>query len=347
MNIQINDCTIRDGGYLLDKNSPTEFVHGVVDGLLTAGIDIIEIGFLQNITNNETIVYNNSLDVRKYIPKKEDVSRFTGFCDNSRYSLEKLDNCDGNAFEYLRISFAKHERKEALEFVAGAKKKGYKVFANPMDAPSYTPEERSEMIAMVNKIQPYAFSIVDSFGTMYLDDIRTIFNQVDRELDNTIRIGLHSHNNLQLSNALAEVMIDLAVETDRDIVIDGSLYGMGRGAGNASTEVIASYLNVKHKKEYDLGILFDTIEKYIIPYENSVKWGYDLPMFVCGTKGAHVDNISYLKNNFNCNSKEILKIISDLDSSKRKRYGKNYSKTDFSDLEKSRRNILKIGGELS
>lgn len=335
MNVQINDCTIRDGGYLLAKNSPTEFVNGVVGGLLAGGIDIIEIGFLQKVINGETLVYGNSVDARKYIPETASASRFTGFCDNSRYSLEKLDDCDGKAFEYLRISFAKHESMEALEFVAGAKSKGYKVFANPMDAPSYTSKERSEMIKAVNMIKPYAFSIVDTFGTMYLDDLRTIFTQVDKELDKSIRIGLHSHNNLQLSNALAEVFIDLAVGVDRDIAVDGSLYGMGRGAGNASTEVIASFLNAKHGMNYDLGILFDTIEKYIVPCMSTTKWGYDLPMFICGTEGSHVDNIYYLQKNISCSSREMLKIVSSLDSSLRKRYGTNYSKTDFSDLEKA------------
>jgi len=335
VNIQINDCTIRDGGYLFGKNLPEEFVRGVVDGLLISGIDIIEIGFLQNVTDGETIVYANSEGARKYIPKNSDVSRFTGFCDNSRYSLEKLDRCNGNTFAYLRISFAKHESNQALEFVSGAKKRGYKVFANPMDAPSYTTEERSEMIVAINEIKPYAFSIVDTFGTMYMDDLRKIFLQVDRELDKTIRIGLHSHNNLQLSTALAEVMIDLAIEVDRDIVVDGSLYGMGRGAGNASTEVIAGYLNKKCKYSYDLGMLFETIEKYIIPCMLTAKWGYELPMFVCGYMEAHVDNIFYLQKNISCTSRDMLQIIENLSSLKRKRYGTNYSKTNFSDLEQA------------
>lgn len=340
MNIQINDCTIRDGGYLFSKNSSDDFVRGVMSGLVDAGIDIIEVGFLQNITNNESIVYKNSVDARKYIPRNASANRFTGFCDNSRYSLEKLDECDGQAFEYLRISFAKHERGEALEFALGAKKKGYKVFVNPMDAPSYTAEERSEIITRVNNIKPYAFSIVDTFGTMYLDDLSEIFLQTDSELDKSIRIGLHSHNNLQLSNALAEVMINLAIKEERDIVVDGSLFGMGRGAGNASTEVIASYLNKKHGKKYDIGQLFTTIESFIIPAMRVAKWGYDLPMFVCGTEGAHVDNIFYLEKNTPCSSKDVLRIISSMEPSARKRYGSNYSKTDFSELEKHIKNIL-------
>lgn len=342
MKIQINDCTIRDGGYLLDKNSPPEYIKGIVNGLVEAGIDIIEIGFLQDKVNNETLVYSNSKGARKYIPIGVKPSRFTGFCDNSRYSIENLDECDNKAFEYLRISFAKHESKEALVFVKQAKEKGYKVFANPMDAPSYSKEERSLMIDEINMIKPYAFSIVDTFGTMYLDDLRTIFTQFANELNQEIKIGLHSHNNLQLSNALAEVMIELAVESDRDIIVDGSLYGMGRGAGNASTEVLASYLNEKQNMNYNIGVLFDTIEKYIIPYQDTVKWGYDLKMFICGTKGSHVDNIKYLQKDRQCSSKEALDVISRLDISQRKRYGSNYDKNDFTELEKvCRENYVK------
>jgi len=334
MKIQINDCTIRDGGYLFDKNSPSDFINPVLEGLVASGVDIIEIGFLQDAVNGETIVYENSLAARRNIPKPVDSSRYTGFCDNSRYSLENLDDYNGESFDYLRISFAKHEIKESLDFVKGAKLKGYKVFANPMDAPSYSEDERREIIALVNDIKPYAFSIVDTFGTMYIDDLRSIFAQVDGELDKSIRIGLHTHNNLQLSNALAEEMIDLSVKADRDIVVDGSLYGMGRGAGNAATEVIANYINHRYGGNYNMGIMFDTIEKNIIPTLERIKWGYDLEMFICGSEGAHVDNISYLRKNYQCNSKQILEIISELDSTKRKRYGSNYSKTDFSDLEK-------------
>lgn len=336
MNIQINDCTIRDGGYLLAKNSPEDFIKGVFKGLVDGGVDIIENGFLQKVVSGETLVYSNSMDARKYMPEGADASRFTGFCDNSRFSLDLLDRCDGKAFEYLKISFAKHEAESALEFVAGAKAKGYKVFANPMDAPSYSFVERSKMISEINGIKPYAFSIVDTFGTMYLEDLRAIFTQMDRELDKSIRIGLHSHNNLQLSNALAELMIDLAVAADRDIIVDSSLYSMGRGAGNASTEVIASYLNIKHGKNYDIGLLFDTIEKYIIPCRTNPKvdkWGYNLPMFVCGTLGAHVDNIFHMKKDKSPTASEMLSIIGSLDSGKRKRYGANYSKTDFTDLD--------------
>lgn len=333
MNIQINDCTIRDGGYLLNKDPDADYVSSVFKGLLQAGIDIIEIGFLQKKTNGESIVYKNASNALRHMPQKDIADRFAGFCDNSRYSIDLLEECGSGAFDYLKISFAKHESEEALSFVKKAKDKGYKVFTNPMDAMSYSIEERAAMIERVNEIKPYCFSIVDTFGTMYLDDLRSIFLHTNDNLAPEIRIGLHSHNNLQLSNALAEVMIELAVTADRDIVVDSSLYGMGRGAGNASTEVIAAFLNTKYGYKYGLSELFDVIDKHIAPKKNEVIWGYDLPMFTCGILGSHVDNLYHMHSLGSFSSQEQFDAISSLNSSQRKRYGIGYSKTDFSALD--------------
>lgn len=333
MGIQITDCTIRDGGYLLDKNSDPVFVNGVISGLIKAGIDYVETGFLQNEVCGETIVYHNSKDARKYIPQNLGNSEMVGFCDNSRYSIENLDDSDGKSFRSLRISFAKHECDSALKFCAAAKQKGYHVFVQPMDAVGYTFEERAELIEKVNKFHPEALAIVDTFGAMYLEDLIRIFNQMDKQLDKGIKIGLHTHNNLMLSCALAEQLIAMAVETNRSVAVDGSLYGMGRGAGNANTEVIADFINKKYGMKYDLPALLSTIERYLVPMKKKVSWGYDVPMFICGTEGAHVDNIGYLEKNTNSGYKDIYRVISSMNPAARKRYGKNYSKTDFSVLQ--------------
>ncbi len=345
MSVQITDCTIRDGGYLLNKNSSPEFIKGIMSGLAEAGINFVETGFLQDNVTGETLVYKDSKDVRKYLPANKGRTNFLGFCDNSRYSLEHLDKYDGQSFKWLRISFAKHELDSALEFCDGAQRKGYIVQFNPMDTISYTEEEFSELIKKVNKVKPGAVSIVDTFGAMYMDDLIRIFKLVDSILDKNIKIGLHSHDNLGLSCALAEQMIMLAHELDRDIMVDGSLMGMGRGAGNASTELLASFLNEKYGYDYNISALLNTIEKYIAPLkDNNIHWGYDLPMFICGTKHAHVDNISYLKKNTDCSVNDMYQVIANMSPTMRTRYGANYSKTDFTELQKVYENYKKDRG---
>lgn len=333
MSIRITDCTIRDGGYLLNKNSDPAFIKGIMKGLADAGIDFVETGFLQKNVTGETLVYANSVDARKYLPEDKGRTQFLGFCDNSRYSPDNLDPYDGKSFMWLRISFAKHEIDESVEFCRIAQGMGYTVQFNPMDAISYTDEERAELIKKANTVKPGSMSIVDTFGAMYLEDLRHIFRQMDELLDPAIAIGLHSHDNLGLSTALAETMIMLAKETDRDVIVDGSLFGMGRGAGNASTELLASYINKYHGGSYNIQALLNTIHTYIEPLRDHIHWGYDLPMFVCGTEHAHVDNVYYLQKNTDATPTDMYEVIKTMPVPQRTRYGTGYSKTDFTNLQ--------------
>lgn len=337
MSIRITDCTIRDGGYLFNKNSSREFVKGVMKGLADAGIDFVETGFLQTNVTGESLVYGNSVDARRFLPEHRGTTQFIGFCDNSRYSPDNLDLYDGQAFKWLRISFAKHEIDASLDFCKKAQDMGYIVQFNPMDAVSYTDDEREKLIEKVNEIKPGSMSIVDTFGAMYLEDLNHIFRQTDKLLDKNIAIGLHSHDNLGLSTALAQYMIMLADESGRDIIVDGSLLGMGRGAGNASTELIADYLNNHYGAKYDIAVLLDTIQKYIEPTRKTIKWGYDLSMFICGAEHSHVDNVYYLQQHMRCTAREMYEVIGTMPVSQRTRYGHGYSKNDFSNLENAYR----------
>ena len=122
------------------------------------------------------------------------------------------------------------------------------------------------------------------------------------------------------------------MQPNRDVIVDGSLYGMGRGAGNAPTELLASYLNKKCGANYDIGVLLETMEKYILPIRDKVKWGYDLPMFICGIEHSHVDNVYHLQKK-SYGIREMYDIISGLNLQQKTRYGKDYSKSDFSVLD--------------
>jgi len=333
MGIRITDCTIRDGGYLFNKDSNPDFIKGVMKGLANAGIDFVETGFLQTNVTGETLVYADSEDARKYLPSDRGRTQFLGFCDNSRYSPDKLDPYDGNSFKWLRISFAKHEIDSSVDFCRKAQAMGYLVQFNPMDAISYSDDEREEVIAKVNKVKPGSMSIVDTFGAMYLEDLQHIFMQMDSLLDKDIAIGLHSHDNLGLSTALAETMIRLAKGSGRDVIVDGSLFGMGRGAGNARTELLACYLNEYHGADYNIPVLLDTIQTYIEPIKERLCWGYNLPMFVCGAEHAHVDNVYYLAKNTDCTARDMYEVLKSMPVAQRTRYGNGYSKTDFTNLQ--------------
>ena len=71
---------------------------------------------------------------------------------------------------------------------------------------------------------------MDSFSNLYPKDVRRMADCMLSMLEEGIAFGFHAHNNIQL--AFANVIEFLDSDTTRELYVDGSIYGMGRGAGN-------------------------------------------------------------------------------------------------------------------
>ena len=97
------DCTLRDGAYLVDKKFGDNTIHGIIKGLVNTGIELIEIGFLQDEGFGEgKTVFKNSIDAKKFIPDNKRDSLFTVLADYSRYSIDNLDDYTGESFDAVR-----------------------------------------------------------------------------------------------------------------------------------------------------------------------------------------------------------------------------------------------------
>lgn len=328
LHTQILDCTLRDGAYLIDKKFGDKVINGIIDGLVKTGIDCIEIGFLQNdgFGDGKT-VFMNAADASRFIPKNKKDSIFTVLADYSRYSIENLDDNKGNSFDAVRECFFKAERYDAIENCKRIKEKGYLCFVQPVDILGYTDTELIELLELVNEVEPYCFSIVDTFGSMYQDDLHRVFELIHHNLISSCKIGFHSHNNMQLSNALSQEFVRMTYGK-REVIIDGTISGMGRGAGNTPTELIAQYLVSQMGYSYDMDTLLDIIDNYMGNIRSRCFWGYTTPYFLAGCYSAHVNNIAYLTKKNSIKNRDIRYILNKIGSTKRKRY-------DYDLLEKT------------
>ena len=314
------DCTLRDGAYLIDKKFGDTTIHGIVKGLQKTGIDIIEIGFLQDDDFGEgKTVFKNSLDAEKFVPTNKGNSLFAVLADFSRYSIENLDDYNGKSFDAVRACFFKSERYDVLEFCKQVKAKGYKLFVQPVDILGYTDTEIIEFVNLVNAIEPYCFSIVDTFGSMYVDDLQRVFSLIDHNLVSSSKMGFHSHNNMQMSSALSQEFLRMTFGK-RQVVVDTTLSGMGRGAGNTPTELVAQYMVSKLGYSYDIDALLDIIDEYMDNIRSRCSWGYDTHYFIAGAYSAHVNNIAYLKKKNSIRYKDIRYILNKIGAVPRKRY---------------------------
>ena len=318
--INVLDCTLRDGAYLIDKKFGLENISGITRGLIDSDIDFVEVGFFQDDGFGEgKTVYKNSKEASKYLPAKKKKSQYTVLADCSRYSIENLDDRQEGIIDCIRECFFKIEISQAIENCKVIREKGYKVFVQPVDILGYSDYELLDLIEKVNAIEPFCFSIVDTFGSMYQEDLQRIFELINHNLVKTCKIGFHSHNNMQLSNALSQEFIRMSLGK-RDIVIDGTLSGMGRGAGNTPTELIVQYINTKYMGKYNMDSILDIIDIYMDNIRTKCSWGYSTDYFIAGCYGAHVNNISYLNKKHSISSKNMRYILNKIDDKARKRY---------------------------
>lgn len=345
------DCTLRDGAYLIDKNFGDNNIKGIVNGLVKSRIDCIEIGFFQNdgFGRGKT-VYKNSADAKRFIPMKKNGCMFTVLADCSRYSIENLDECTGDSIDAVRECFFKQERLLAIENCKKIKEKGYKCFVQPVDILGYTDIELIELLNKINEIEPYCLSIVDTFGSMYQEDLHRVFEIINHNLISSCKVGFHSHNNMQMSNALSQEFVRMTYGK-REIVVDGTLSGMGRGAGNTPTELIAQYMVSQLGYNYDMDAMLDIIDDYMDNIRTRCNWGYTTPYFVAGCYSAHVNNIAYLTKKNSIRSRDIRYILNKIGQIPRKRYDydlleKTYLEYLQSDIDDSR-TLEKLAEELS
>lgn len=325
------DCTLRDGAYLIEKNFGNKNIHGIVDGLVKAGIDFVEIGFLQNEGFGEgKTVFKNSADVRPYIPQQRNRTKFTVLADYSRYNISNLDAYTGNSFDAVRACFFKKERFDVIPFCKRIKELGYMLFVQPVDIMGYTDSEIIELIEMINEINPYCFSIVDTFGSMYESDLQRVYSLVHHNLRADVHMGFHSHNNLQMSSALSQAFLKISYG-QRQAIVDATLSGMGRGAGNTPTELIAEYMVSRLGYDYQMDELLDLMDGYIDNLRARCTWGYSLPYFIAGAFSAHVNNIAYLSQKNSIQAKDMRYILDKIGPEVRKRYDYDLLEKEYLD----------------
>ena len=333
--VQLLDCTLRDGAYLIDKKFGDNTIHGIIEGLVKAKIDVIEIGFFQNEGFGEgKTVFKNSADAKRFIPDDKGNSMFTVLADYSRFDVHNLDECDPKSIDAVRECFFKIERYDAIKACHDIKQKGYKVFVQPVDILGYTDKELIEFIDLVNELEPYCLSIVDTFGSMYQEDLHRVFELIDHNLIPTTKIGFHSHNNMQLSSALSQEFVRMSIGK-REVCVDGTINGMGRGAGNTPTELVAQYLVSRFSYNYDIDALLDIVDDYMDNIRNRCTWGYNTPYFIAGCYSAHVNNIAYLRKRNGIRSKDIRYVLNQIGAQKRKRYDYDLLESTYLDLMKS------------
>lgn len=309
-NIRLLDCTLRDGGFVNNWEFGHSSILSIFKTLDTANIDIIEVGFLDQrepFDLGRSIVPDTACMDRIFQNISKSNALAVAMIDFGTCGIDHVSMCADSFLDGIRVIFKKKDIKPALRFCAQIKEKGYKLFVQPVSVTTYTDEEWVSLINRINQLEPYAMSIVDTYGLLHKNNLLHYFELADQTLQEGVRIGYHSHNNFQLAYANSIELLD--IKTDRTVVLDGSVYGMGKGAGNANLELLAMYLNENAGTNYNINHILEIIDSHIIKLYQQFGWGYSLQFYLSALNDCHPKYVKYLTERKTLDIKSVNDIL--------------------------------------
>ncbi len=299
---EILDCTIRDGGYLNDWDFDKKFVRELYRNLSRTGIDIIEIG-LRNIQKKGCgIWYSTPEELIHELFDDISGASIALLIDQDEVDLDRIPESTKSLVSLYRVTSHKDKVPQALELCDEIKRRGYRTSLQLMGIVGYSQEEKAALVKPLSASSVDYIYFADSYGSLFPGQIQEL---VEWLKPTGKKIGFHPHNNLQLAFANTLEAIRCGID-----IVDGTVYGMGRGAGNLPLEVLIIYLEktLNHEKYNSIPVL-DLIDRYFIKLHDKIKWGYNLPYMLSGLLEVHPNYAKALTDRKEHTVDDMVKIL--------------------------------------
>lgn len=274
---EILDCTLRDGGYYNNWDFDKELVTKYINAMKGLNVDIIEIGYRsmpqEDYLGKYFYLPDFVLDEIARLDYKKEVAIMLNEKNVRPQHLDKLLQNLKPVVSIIRLAVDPENFDRAVILGKEIVKRGFDVAMNLMYMSKY--QNNKEFLAKLSKANEFrSVSIVDSYGGMLPQQVEKLVSVVKSICKTTI--GFHGHNNLELAfaNSIAALRAGCGI-------IDSTLLGMGRGAGNLKTELMLTYLASFDKTQFDFNILSNIIEDFTYLKEK-YQWGTNLPYMVSG-----------------------------------------------------------------
>ena len=321
------DCTLRDGGYYnswnFDHNLIQEYIFAVKD----AGVDIIELGFrtLNKQGFKGACAYSTDSFIRS-LEVPEDLSlcvmiNASEIIHEGKYSEQRLtqlfpSNAASSNISIVRIAAHTYEFVEALLAVNFLNKKGFKVGFNLMQVSESEPKE---LILLSKEASKYPISVLyfaDSLGNMDLEKVQSVIDLFRTHWKG--ELGIHAHDNMSmgLSNSLYALKKGVTW-------VDSTVTGMGRGAGNVKTELLAIEIAGLRNTKLNLQPLISLASSKFQSLKNKYRWGTNPFYYLSGKNSVHPSYVQEMMSDPRYEEEDIISVIEHLGSKGGKKYSKN------------------------
>ena len=336
---KILDCTLRDGGYYNNWDFSTIFVKNYLNALASTSVDIIEIGFRKPVNNigsgpsglkkigkflssEEKYLSKLNIPKGKKISVMIDLSDYGGI-DGFTNLKKNFGNSNNTVISMVRIACNYNDKQNLQKTIKYLKDKKYVVCANLM---KFTILKHSEILSFfklaLKSGADYVY-LADSFGNCLPSQLKAISKYLKRKID-IKRLGFHPHDNM--GNALKNTNLTI---NEGFGIVDTSIMGMGRGAGNLKLEKFL----VSQKKTFNKKILNLFLKKYMVPLNKKYKWGKNKYYKYSAKNNIHPTFVQRFLEEKKFQTKHILKMLQFLKKNKATQYDMNIFDNLFLDVD--------------
>ena len=277
-NIQIIDCTLRDGGYYTSWDFDSQVVDAYLAAMEKLPVSYLEIGY----RNNPEKAYLGEFGYTP-IPVLEDIRKKTTrklavMLNEKSVRPDDLDTLVKplkGLVDMFRMAVDPANFDRAADLAAKVRSMGFEVGFNMMYMSKWSAYPgRMDKLSCLNDVAD-GFFMVDSFGGMTPEEVSAICRDVLSKV--TCPVGFHGHNNLQMALANSLAAVEAGVQR-----VDATVLGMGRGAGNLNLELLLTYMSRHAGLNVDFNELGAVVSAFS-PLMEQYRWGTSLPYMISGT----------------------------------------------------------------
>jgi 4-hydroxy 2-oxovalerate aldolase len=284
--IKVLDCTIRDGGLTTDHNFDDKMVKKIYDTLVEAGVDYMEIGYKSSkeIYSKDQFGDWKHCDedsIRRIMDDNPSDMKISVMADAERtdYKTDIIPK-DDSVIDCVRVACYIHQIPLAIDMVKDATDKGYEALLQLMAVSTINTSDVEKALEIVARSDASAVYIVDSFGSLYSEQVRDLTKLYLNVMEGTGKdVGFHGHNNMQL--AFANTIEAIVQGANR---MDATISGIGRGAGNCPLELLMGFL---HNPKFKIRPVLEACQDIFKPLSETVDWGYSIPYAITGQLNQH------------------------------------------------------------
>lgn len=293
--IKVLDCTLRDGGLVNNFRFTDEFVKALYQANVQAGVDYMEFGYkaskdIFKVEDFGKWKFCDEEAIREIVGNNETDLKIAVMTDVGRtdYKKDIIDRKD-SVIDLVRTATYIHQIPSAIEMIEDVKNKGYETSANLMAVSKVNDKDLENGLELLANSCVDVIYLVDSFGAFYPEQIRRLADiYLNIAAKTGKKIGIHAHNNQNL--AFANTIEGLTAGIS---YLDATVCGMGRGAGNCFMESLLAFLK---NPRYNLSVIMDFIEKYMLQMKKDYDWGFDIPYLLTGIFNSHPSSaINFIK----------------------------------------------------